>query len=302
MDAPNTTSPGRGCSTSYWSKQNTTGILCGQNLTNIAIIGASPETSIIDGGGQAWFAMGKSMWGQGPRLFEVYWAEGVVLANVTFTNSPAWTIHPVFSSNIVADTIRILNPRAVGNTDGFDPDSCSHVELVNSFIDTGDDGISIKSTNWTAPGSKEPVMIPARDIWIHKSKCDAKLISLSYPVHELARCFGMGTIYLCRCASDSLCMLARALIGNILSSDRHDPVSWSPSGTILSRNICVGSATFGGVFDVVVEDCRVGDDEGSSPWAIKYKSHQVGLGKNQPQVTHHLWLLTVADQKLCSFL
>ena len=44
--------------------------------------------------------------------------------------------------------------------------------------------------------------------------------------------------------------------------------------TILSRNVCLGSATFGGIYDLVVEDCTIGDDEGSSPWAIKYKSHQ----------------------------
>ena len=24
-----------------------------------------------------------------------------------------------------------------------------------------------------------------------------------------------------------------------------------------------------------MEDCSIGDDEGSSPWAFKYKSHQV---------------------------
>lgn len=49
--------------------------------------------------------------------------------------------------------------------------------------------------------------------------------------------------------------------------------------TILSRNVCLGSATFGGIYDLVVEDCTIGDDEGSSPWAIKYKSHQSYPGR-----------------------
>jgi polygalacturonase len=44
--------------------------------------------------------------------------------------------------------------------------------------------------------------------------------------------------------------------------------------TILSRNWCVGSATYGGVKDILFEDSRVGDDLGSSPWAIKFKSHR----------------------------
>eukprot|EP00037_Helgoeca_nana_P007505 m.68332 g.68332 ORF g.68332 m.68332 type:complete len:184 (-) comp18306_c0_seq4:357-908(-) len=35
---------------------------------------------------------------------------------------------------------------------------------------------------------------------------------------------------------------------------------------------------FSGVYDVVMEDCEIGDDLGSSPWAIKYKSHQSYVG------------------------
>lgn len=44
--------------------------------------------------------------------------------------------------------------------------------------------------------------------------------------------------------------------------------------TILSRNWCVGSATYGGISDLLLEDSRIGDDAGSSPWAIKFKSHR----------------------------
>lgn len=35
---------------------------------------------------------------------------------------------------------------------------------------------------------------------------------------------------------------------------------------------------YSGVYDVVMEDCEIGDDVGSSPWAIKYKSHQQYVG------------------------
>ena len=44
--------------------------------------------------------------------------------------------------------------------------------------------------------------------------------------------------------------------------------------THLSGNFCLGSATFGGIYNVLMEDCEIGNDEGSSPWAFKYKSHQ----------------------------
>ena len=53
----------------------------------------------------------------------------------------------------------------------------------------------------------------------------------------------------------------------------------------MSRNVCLGSATYGGILDVVVEDCTIGDDEGSSPWAIKYKSHQGYPGT----LKNHTW-------------
>jgi len=44
---------------------------------------------------------------------------------------------------------------------------------------------------------------------------------------------------------------------------------------IVSRNWCIGSATFGGVYDILFEDSTIGDpDTITSPWAIKFKSHR----------------------------
>ena len=202
------------CPTLYWSR-GPTGVLCGTNLTNVALIGAHENSSVVDGGGWPWYAAGlanKSLWGQGPRLFEVAWSSNVTLSRVALVNSPSWTVHPTFCRGVLAEHIRILNPRFTPNTDGFDPDSSVDVVLRDSVIDTGDDAISIKSANSTEPGANH-VQMPARNIHIYRVK-------------------------------------------------------------LLSRNFCVGSATFGGVYDVLVEDCEIGDDEGSAPWAIKYKSHQ----------------------------
>jgi polygalacturonase len=45
--------------------------------------------------------------------------------------------------------------------------------------------------------------------------------------------------------------------------------------TILSRNFAIGSSVIGGISDVLVENCTIGDDShpvGSSPWAIKIKA------------------------------
>jgi polygalacturonase len=43
--------------------------------------------------------------------------------------------------------------------------------------------------------------------------------------------------------------------------------------TVLSRNVAIGSACFGGVTNVTMRGGRIGDDHGSSPWAIKLKTH-----------------------------
>lgn len=42
---------------------------------------------------------------------------------------------------------------------------------------------------------------------------------------------------------------------------------------IWSRNFAIGSACFGNITHVTVEDSVIGDARGSSPWAIKIKSH-----------------------------
>lgn len=41
-----------------------------------------------------------------------------------------------------------------------------------------------------------------------------------------------------------------------------------------SRNFAIGSATYSNVSEVLVEDTRIGDDEGSAAWGIKIKSHE----------------------------
>ena len=63
--------------------------------------------------------------------------------------------------------------------------------LRDSLIDTGDDGISIKSGNSSACHACGRIQVPAKNIHIYRTK-------------------------------------------------------------VLSRNFCVGSATFGGVYDVVI--------------------------------------------------
>ena len=61
-------------------------------------------------------------------------------------------------------------PLCQGNTDGFDPDSCTDVVLRDSVIDTGDDGISIKSGNSSACRGCGHIQMPTRNVHIHRTK------------------------------------------------------------------------------------------------------------------------------------
>jgi polygalacturonase len=53
--------------------------------------------------------------------------------------------------------------------------------------------------------------------------------------------------------------------------------------TVLSRNVAIGSACFGGIFNVTMVGGRIGDDGnadgiGSAPWAVKIKTHHPNGG------------------------
>ncbi len=69
--------------------------------------------------------------------------------------------------------------------------------------------------------------------------------------------------------------------GIAITSGTHDRTgALIPSSGILvrdsyirSRNFAIGSSVLGNVSNVTLQDSRIGDDEGSSPWAIKIKTH-----------------------------
>jgi polygalacturonase len=237
-------------------RYNFNALIRGANLTNVSVtgsntfIGRSPRgpagSSIVDGVGWRWWCQAGCMplmrdglsrlWceqmnpdnttlptallpeprGQGrPRLIDLYNSSEVLLQGFTAQNSPHWTVHLQYSRNLVVQNMTVLSPRSVGNTDGIDPDSCVNTLITDSFVEVGDDGISVKSDNIT--NSKgESVMMPTRNLTMRR-------------------------------------LLIR------------------------SRNWCIGSSTFGGIYDVLLEDSEIGspDDAASPvPWAIKFKSHE----------------------------
>jgi len=80
-----------------------------------------------------------------PVLLSVKNCERVLLEGVTFQNSPAWNLHPLWCKDVTVRNIVVRNPHYSTNGDGIDIESCENVYLTGSSFDVGDDAICIKS-------------------------------------------------------------------------------------------------------------------------------------------------------------
>ncbi|HEX5323973.1 MAG TPA: glycoside hydrolase family 28 protein, partial [Capsulimonadaceae bacterium] len=80
-----------------------------------------------------------------PCLLELVNCRNVVLDGPTFQNSPFWTVHLLFCDQATVRNITSFNYRWAINTDGIDIDSCRHVRMTDCVVNSGDDGIAIKS-------------------------------------------------------------------------------------------------------------------------------------------------------------
>lgn len=80
-----------------------------------------------------------------PNMFFVNKCSDIMLAGLTIKDSPCWTLHPYFSKNIDIIDVTINNPWNSPNTDGFDPESCTGMNVLGVHFSLGDDCIAIKS-------------------------------------------------------------------------------------------------------------------------------------------------------------
>ena len=118
---------------------NTLNHTYGGQLSHISIRGSGT----VNGGGTT---LGDAQGGakMRGRLIYIVNASYVNLQGLTLTNPPAWTIHPVYSTQL---TVNGITASTVGihNGDGCDPDSSTYVYIFNNTFNTGDDCIAIKS-------------------------------------------------------------------------------------------------------------------------------------------------------------
>ncbi len=79
-----------------------------------------------------------------PSFVRVMDSTNVLIEGVYFAGSPMWTIHLLYSDNVVVRDVIIETYPGV-HTDGIAVDSSRNVRISDCYIDTGDDGIVLKS-------------------------------------------------------------------------------------------------------------------------------------------------------------
>jgi polygalacturonase len=101
-------------------------------LYDLASAGVPTEKRVLAGEG-----------GLRPSFIQTLGCKNVLVEGVTLTNGPFWTIHPVYSENVIVRRVRVQTSGP--NNDGCNPDSSRNVLIEDSFFSTGDDCVVIKS-------------------------------------------------------------------------------------------------------------------------------------------------------------
>jgi len=71
-------------------------------------------------------------------------SKNILIEGIHIVGSPMWVIHPLYCENVVIRNV-VVETFPGANTDGVDIDSCRHVRISDSYFDTGDDAICLKS-------------------------------------------------------------------------------------------------------------------------------------------------------------
>jgi polygalacturonase len=80
-----------------------------------------------------------------PHLMMMSSVQTVSIKDLTFQNSPDWTLHFPSTRGLHISNIVVKNPEDSPNTDGIDLDCTQGAVIENSFFSVGDDAIAIKS-------------------------------------------------------------------------------------------------------------------------------------------------------------
>lgn len=160
----------------------------------------------LDGGGDRgdWWTWPKETreGARRPRTLFLAHCRDVTLSGLTVRNSPSWTVHPFHCHDFLAAALKIENPPDSPNTDGFDPESCTGVQVRGLHISVGDDCIAVKAgKRGTGTDRRVAHLAPTRDLTIanclmrdgHGAVVMGSEMSGDITDVEIARCEFQGT-------------------------------------------------------------------------------------------------------------
>ena len=78
-----------------------------------------------------------------PSFVSFVECKNILMEDFTIGGGPNWTIHPIYSENIIIRKVNVLTEGP--NNDGIDPDSCRNVLIESCTFSTGDDCVVLKS-------------------------------------------------------------------------------------------------------------------------------------------------------------
>ena len=155
-------------------------LIVADGAENIRIDGSG----IIDGNGTAWYppAEADCPWPLGYEdakrmapMVEIYHCTNVHIEGVTLTNVGFWTLHLHESDRVRVNGICIRNPGIAPNSDGIDISGCRSVWISQCDIDTGDDGICVK----TLPDGRS-----SEDIFVNNCRVKSDCVALKIGANE----------------------------------------------------------------------------------------------------------------------
>src|SRR5258705_6371412 len=143
-----------------YDRQGFTALVLGQNQQNIAITGKG----VIDGQGRQVAGNVVELVHKGlikdafrndrpevpirPMLIYFRSCKNILISGVTMRNAAAWVQTYDRCKNLHVDSITV-DSRAFWNNDGIDIVDCDSVAITNSYIDSDDDGVCLKSHDST---------------------------------------------------------------------------------------------------------------------------------------------------------
>ena len=109
-------------------------------------------------------------------LIRMHNAKNVYVADVTLAYGPGWQVHPIYSTQVTFNHLELISKGngvtgcadniGILNGDGIDPDSCSHINIVDCYFYVNDDSVTLKSGR-----NKEGNELDKPDAYIRVTDC-----------------------------------------------------------------------------------------------------------------------------------